>query len=324
LTGSIPLALSWPTLPALSFGGWAQVAQLALPIALILFAESWGTMRSMALRHGDTLDANRELGALGLANLASALVVGMPVGAGFSVGSANDSAGATSRLSAVVAALGLAALILFAAPLVARIPEPLLAAIVIAALTHALAPAPFVRLFRLDRDQGVAIAAALGVLAFGVLNGMLAAILLSLGTLLRRFSQPTISELGRVGTSHDFVDIARHSEARGLTGVALFRPNAPLFFANAETALGEIARRALARPEANLIVLSLEESSDLDSSATEALGEFVATLAANGRRVVLARTHDAVRDVLAAAGMDELARGATFSVADAVAQQDTP
>ncbi|CAN5547178.1 SulP family inorganic anion transporter [soil metagenome] len=322
LTGSIPLALSWPTLPALSFGGWAQVAQLALPIALILFAESWGTMRSMALRHGDTLDANRELGALGLANLASALVVGMPVGAGFSVGSANDSAGATSRLSAVVAALGLAALILFAAPLVARIPEPLLAAIVIAALTHALAPAPFVRLFRLDRDQGVAIAAALGVLAFGVLNGMLAAILLSLGTLLRRFSQPTISELGRVGTSHDFVDIARHPEARKLADVALFRPNAPLFFANAETALGEIARRALARPAARLIVLSLEESSDLDSSATEALGEFVATLAANGRRVVLARAHDAVRDVLAAAGMDELARGATFSVADAVAQQE--
>lgn len=322
LTGPIPLALSWPSLPALSFGGWARVAQLALPIALILFAESWGTMRSMALRHGDMLDANRELGALAGANLAAALVAGMPVGAGFSVGSANDSAGATSRLSAVVASLGLAALILFAAPLVARIPEPLLAAIVIAALTHALVPAPFVRLFRLDRDQGVAIAAALGVLAFGVLNGMLAAILLSLGTLLRRFSQPTISELGRVGRSHDFVDIARHPEARALPGVALFRPNAPLFFANAESALGVIVRRALARPDARLVVLSLEESSDLDSSAVEALDECVATLTANGRRVVLARAHDAVRDVLMAAGLEELARGATFSVADAVAQQE--
>lgn len=322
LTGPIALDLHWPALPGLSFAGWARVAQLALPIALILFAESWGTMRSMALRHGDTLAADRELGALGLANLASALVAGMPVGAGFSVGAANESAGATSRLSAVVAALGLAALILFAAPLVARIPQPLLAAIVIAALTHALGLAPFIRLFRLDRDQGVAIAAALAVLALGVLNGMLVAILLSLGTLLQRFSRPTISELGRIGRSRNFVDMAHHPEAHGVPGTALYRPNAPLFFANAESALGVIAQRALARPDARTIVVSLEESSDLDSSAVEALGEFCATMAANDRRVVLARAHDAVRDVLAAAGMDALARGATFSVADAVARQE--
>ena len=323
LTGPIPLTLDWPVLPALTFAGWARVAQLALPIALILFAESWGTMRSMALRHGDALDANRELGALAAANLAAAAVVGMPVGAGFSVGSANESAGAVSRLSGLIASLGLVALILFAAPLVALIPAPLLAAIVIAALTHALDPAPFVRLFRLDRDQGVALAAALGVLTFGVLNGMLAAILLSLGTLLRRFSQPTISELGQIGVSRDYVDMLRHPDAHGVPGVALYRPNAPLFFANAESALGTIARRALARPEARLIVLSLEESSDLDSSATEALCEFVVMLGANGRRVVLARAHDAVRDVLAAAGMEALASGATFSVADAVARQET-
>jgi MFS superfamily sulfate permease-like transporter len=322
LTGPIAFDPGWPSLPPLGFAGWARIAQLALPIALILFAESWGAMRSMALRHGDTLDANRELGALGLANLASALLVGMPVGAGFSVGSANESAGATSRLSAVVAALGLAALILFAAPLVARIPEPLLAAIVIAALTHALGLAPFVRLFRLDRDQGVAIAAALGVLALGVLNGMLVAILLSLGTLLQRFSRPTISELGQIGHGPNFVDIARHPEAHGVPGMALFRPNAPLFFANAESSLAVIARRVLARPDARMVVVSLEESNDLDSSAVEALGEFCATMAANDRRVVLARAHDAVRDVLAAAGMDVLASGATFSVADAVARQE--
>ena len=322
LTGPIALEFGWPSMPRFDFAGWAQVAQLAMPIALILFAESWGTMRSMALRHGEMTSADRELGALAAANLASALVVGMPVGAGFSAGSANESAGATSRLSAVVAALGLAGLILFAGPLVARIPEALLAAVVIAALTHALDPAPFTRLFRLDRDQGVAIAAALGVLAFGVLNGMFAAILLSLGTLLRRLSRPTISELGRIAASHDFIDIARHPEACGVPGTVLYRPNAPLFFANAETALGEIARRALARRDARMVVLSLEESADLDSSATEALSEFVATMKANGRRVILARAHDAVRDVLRAAGMDDLASAATFSVADAVASKE--
>jgi MFS superfamily sulfate permease-like transporter len=315
LAGSVSLVMPAWQLPPLAL--WPRLAQLALPIALILFAESWGTMRGLALKHGDPLDANRELGAIGAANLAAALVQGMPVGAGFSAGSANEAAGAQSRFAAVVASLAILALAVFASRWIARIPEPVLAAVVIAALTHALSPAPFMQLLRIRRDLWVAVGAALGVLVLGVLNGMLAAIVLSIALLLYDFSRPAISELGRIGDSSDFVDLARHEDARRVPGIAIYRPDAPLFFANAETAIRAITAR-IRTGNAVAVVLSLEESNDLDSTALEVLGEFAQSLAHDGRLLMLARIHDPVRELLVLAGLTELAANGTFSVADAV------
>jgi MFS superfamily sulfate permease-like transporter len=314
-----PVVLVLPGFDAQRSVPWLQLLPLAAPIALILLAESWGTMRALALKHGDPLDADRELGAIGAANLGAALLGGMPVGAGFSAGNANESAGATSRWAGAVASGALLALALLAGPWIARIPECVLAAVVIAALTHALNPAPLLRLVQLRRDASIALAAAVGVLALGVLDGMLAACALSVVHLLYTLSHPQISELGRVGDSHDYVDLARHGDAARVVGIAIFRPNAPLFFANAETVLRAIGTKVRASP-ARELVLSLEESNDLDSTSLEALLEFTGAMATLGRRVVLARTHDAVRDLLVAAGHAALARNATFSVAGAVAE----
>jgi len=319
LVGPITLVAVRPALPDYGPAEWSRIVQLTLPLMLILFAESWGTMRALALRTGDTLSANRELSALGGANILAALAQGMPVGAGFSAGSASEAAGATTRLTCLVASLGLAAMILLAAPAVARIPEPVLAAVVIAALTHALTPGPIIRLFRIDRDQWIALAAALGVIAFGVLDGMLLAVALSVGALLHRLAAPKLSELGRMPGSRDFVDMTQHADAVAVNGVAIFRPNAPLFFANADSIVAQVAAESTQRPASITIVLSLEESDDLDSSAVEALAELTKTLAAQSKTLHLARVHDRSRAVLAAAGMNHLADSAGFSVADAVA-----
>ena len=319
LVGPITLVAVRPTLPDYGPAEWSRIVQLTLPLMLILFAESWGTMRALALRTGDTLSGNRELSALGGANILAALAQGMPVGAGFSAGSASEAAGATTRLTCLVASLGLAAMILLAAPAVARIPEPVLAAVVIAALTHALTPGPIIRLFRIDRDQWIALAAALGVIAFGVLDGMLLAVALSVGALLHRLAAPKLSELGRMPGSHDFVDMTQHADAVAVNGVAIFRPNAPLFFANADSIVAQVAAESTQRPASIAIVLSLEESDDLDSSAVEALAELTKTLAAQSKTLHLARVHDRSRAVLNAAGMNQLADLAGFSVADAVA-----
>ena len=247
--GTIDTALGWPGLPVFGWTEASRLAQYTLPLVLILFAESWGTIRALGLRHGEALEPNRELGALGVANFASALVQGMPVGAGFSAGAASESAGAASRMTAVIAALGLAALILFGGPLIALLPQPVLAAVVIAALTHALDPAPLVRLWRIGRDQYVALGATLAVIALGVLDGMLVAILLSIAVLVRRLATPRLTRLGRLGDSHDYVDIERHPDAIIPRGIAIWRPAAPLFFANADAILDEIVRRSAENPK---------------------------------------------------------------------------
>ena len=196
LAGRIDIVPFAPSIPHLEWHVWSQLAQVALPLFLIVFSESWGAMRTLALRHGDTLEANRELVALGVSNIASGLIRGMPVGAGFSGSSANESAGAVSRLAGLCAAIVMVAAIAVAGEQIARVPEPVLAAVVISALLHSLDPGPLVRLWRLNKDQYVAAAAAVGVMILGVVDGMLLAVALSIAATLQRMSTPTIARLG--------------------------------------------------------------------------------------------------------------------------------
>ncbi|NLH80503.1 MAG: SulP family inorganic anion transporter, partial [Phyllobacteriaceae bacterium] len=319
VVGRIDAMPSLPHLPDLDLATLSRLAQLTLPLVLILFAESWGTMRALALRHGDTVVPDRELTALGLANLAAALVHGQPVGAGFSAGSAAEAAGAQSRAAAVIAALGLTLLIAVAAPLIEHLPQPVLAAVVIAALAHALDPKPLIRLWRLDRDQGIALAAAGGVLVFGIVDGMLLAVATAVAALLSRLALPQVARLGRLPGTRDFVDLARHPEALAPVGCTVWRPSEQLFFANAERLLAGIAATVARDPATRVVVLSLEETFDLDSTALEALIEFDTRLAAAGLELRLARARDPVRDLLAVAGATDLVARSSYSVDDAVA-----
>ncbi|WP_236711067.1 SulP family inorganic anion transporter [Novosphingobium barchaimii] len=318
VVGTIDTALQWPHWPGLRFRSLSQLAQLILPLVLILFAESWGTIRALALRHGDTVEPDRELLSLGLANVGAALVQGMPVGAGFSAGSAAEAAGAQSRWTAILASCSLAIIILVAAPAIASLPKPVLAAVVIAALSHALSLAPLVRLWRLDRDQYVALAAAMGVMAFGVLDGMLLAIALSIAALLHRLAAPHIVYLGQLGASHDYVDWSRHPGARPVPNMLIARPVVPIFFANADRVLAAVAKSAATASRVTMLVLSLEESPDMDSTALEALIDFDTAMAKRGVAVVYARLHDQLRDLLVKSGAGEIAERSHFSVDDAV------
>lgn len=317
VVGPIALHPHWPGLTLPGTEALGRLAVLIPPLFLILLAESWGTMRGLALRHGDELDANRELRALGWANLAAGAAQGMPVGAGFSAGSASEAAGGRSRATGAIAAAALLVLMLVGRDALAHLPKPVLAAVVIAALTHALDPAPLRRLWHLRRDFAVAAAAAAGVLLLGVLEGMLAAILLSLLLLIRRLSSPQIVRLGRLG-AHDFVDIERHPDAELPPSLAIWRPAEPLFFGNAEPVFAAVEARSGGGRPMRSIVLSLEESFDIDSSALDALLEFDRRLADRGIVLHLARVRDGIRDLLLRAGAADLVRRCAFSVDDAV------
>lgn len=318
LVGAIDIVPFWPGLPDLTWREWTRLAEVAAPLFLIIYAESWGSMRSLALRHGDSLDANREMIALGVANLLSGLVRGLPVGAGFSASSACETAGARTRLAGFVAGLAMIALVATAGPTMARLPQPVLAAVVVAALLHALDPAPLLRLWRIDRDQYIALAAALGVMILGVVDGMLLAVALSIVAILQRMATPKLVVLGRLKDSHDFVE-ASHPGVDIDARIEILRPTQPLFFANADVVLADVVARMRANATAQAAILSLEETSSLDSTTLDALIECDARLKALGKRLYLARVKRSVAQTLADAGADDLAKRAAqnFSVSDA-------
>jgi MFS superfamily sulfate permease-like transporter len=272
---------------------------------LILFAESYGSIRSLALEQGQEVQPNRDLLALGVANIVCGLLQGTPVGAGYSATSANAAAGARSRAAGLWAAAVVLALVLLFLGWIERIPQPVLAAIVIHAVSRSLRPSVFADYFRWQRDRALVVAAVLTVMIFGVLNGLLAAIAISLALLLKSLATPRLSELGRAG-AHDYVSLGRFPGAATAPDMLVLRPEEPLFFANAEPLLAQVRRRVLAKPSARLVVLSLEESPDLDSTTLEALEEFCSWLSARGAQFRVARLKDLAREALLRAQLAHL------------------
>jgi MFS superfamily sulfate permease-like transporter len=320
LTGRIDLAqaLGWPSWPR--SGQWLPSVELAAALLLILYAESYSAIRGFALKHGDKVEPNRDLLVLGIANVVSGALHGMPVGAGYSATSANEAAGAQSRWSGLVAAGTVLLLVLFALRWIERIPQPVLAAIVIHAVSKSLRLTTFAPYLRWHRDRLVALAAVLAVLSLGILNGLLFAIAFSLMMLLRQLATPRLCVLGRFAEGHDFVDIALHPEAVPPAGMLIVRPEEPLFFANAEAVFVQARHRVEAQQGLHRVILSLEESPDLDGTVLESLGDFVTWLGARGIELRVARLKDDARDALMRMALPQLPPQALddWSVEDAV------
>lgn len=320
--GHIDLSIPRPGLPDLTMKQWLDAATLAVGLLVIIFSESWGSIRSLALRHGDQVEPNRELFSLGAANLASGLIQGMPVGAGFSASVANEALGAQSKWAGVIAAVCVVVIVILGKSLIEHIPEPVLAAVVIGALLHALNPQPIIALWRMNRDQYLTLAALFSVLFFGVLHGMLIAVALSIASAIRTFIQPSVHELTELDATRNYVDRENHPEAKPHKHILILRPEEPLFFASVDGVLDVIKAQVKSRSECKILILSLEQSSDLDSTAAENLIELGSILTSHGIVLLLARVKDPVRFLLLKTAPDLFQDKLFWSVADAAADAE--
>lgn len=315
--GPFSLALPQPGIPDLTLKQWLNAAELAGGLLVIIFSESWGSIRGLAMRHGDQVEPNRELFSLGVANLVSGLTQGMPVGAGFSASVANESSGAQSKWSGVVAASSVLLLAIFGKPLIEHIPEPLLAAMVVGALLHALNPKPILALWLINRDQYLTLAAIISVLFFGVLHGMLIAVGLSIAAAIRTFSQPSVHELTELDSTRNYVDRENHPKAQPHPHILILRPEEPLFFASVDGIFDVVKSILKERSDCSILILSLEQSSDLDSTARDGLIELCQHLNQLGIITLLARVKDPVRTLLQNTSGNLFRDNLFWSVADA-------
>jgi SulP family sulfate permease len=136
---------------------WDQLGSLIVPgiiIALVGFAEPASISRTFATQDRIPWSANRELVSQGVANLASGLSGGFPVGGSFSRSSLNRLAGAKTRFSgAVTGAVVLAALPI--APVLENLPRAALGAIVFAAVINLVRIRPMLAMWRQSRVQAI-------------------------------------------------------------------------------------------------------------------------------------------------------------------------
>ncbi|MGW4929206.1 SulP family inorganic anion transporter [Agromyces sp. NPDC004153] len=307
MVGALPQGLPAPALGGLQ---WSDVAALALPaagIALVAFTDSAVLSRTLAARRGESVDGSREMAAIGAANVAGGLFGGFPVSASSSRTPVAEQAGAKTQLTGVVGALLIVAFMLLVPGLTAFLPEATLAAVVIAAASRLIDVRGFVRLVRMDRvDAFLSLAAFVGVLAVGVLEGIAVTIALSLLAFVNQSWRPYRAELGRVSGLRGYHDLSRYPEGERIPGVVIVRFDAPLFFANGGIFDDFVRSRVQAAgPGVQTVILAAEPITGIDTTAIDELVELDEYLASRGIRLILAEMKDPVVDVLRAYGVTD-------------------
>lgn len=313
LSGSLPVVGALPQgLPSPMLGGleWADVWSLLLPaagIALVAFTDTAVLSRALSARRGESVDGSQEMSGIGLANIAGGLFGGFPVSASSSRTPVAEQAGSRTQLTGVVGAALLIAFILLAPGVTAFLPAATLAAVVIAAAASLIDVRGFRRLVRMDRiDAALSLAAFAGVLVFGVLEGIVVTIALSMLAFVQHSWRPYKAELGRVSGLRGYHDLSRYPEGERLPGIVIVRFDAPLFFANGAIFDDYVRSRVRAAgPGITAVILAAEPITDIDTTAMDELVDLDDYLAKHGIRLILAEMKDPVVDVLRRYGLTE-------------------
>jgi MFS superfamily sulfate permease-like transporter len=294
-----------PALPRIAIGDLASLAVAAAGITVVAFADTTALSTTFAAKLGDPVDPNREIVALGTANLAAGLFQGFPMSASSSRTAVADAVGSKTQLTGVIGAVGIVGLLVFANNLVADLPSATLAAIVIIA-SFALFDLDEMRWWwRVRRSEFLlSLVALLGVTLVGVLEGLAVAIGLSLGDFVRRAWRPHDAVLGRIEGLRGYHDIDRHPEAAQIPGLVIFRFDAPMFFANAEHFQRRMARAIRdAQDPVRWVVVAAEPVTDVDTTAAETLREIVDEFEARGIQLTFAELKGPVKDRLRTYGL---------------------
>jgi len=322
LLGQVPQGLPPFGFPAVHVSDLNDLLPLALGCFLLGMVETAALGRMFAIKHGYRFDPNQELLGIAGANVMAGLGHGFPVSGGMSQSLVNESGGARTPLSGLIAALLMLLIVLFVSGVLRYLPQPVLAAIVLMAVVGLFNVTALRHLWRADRAEFVvAMAALLGVLGSGLLRGVLIGAIISLVQLLRRASRPHVAFLGRIPGTRRFSDMARHPDNEPIPGALLVRIESSLLYFNSDHVRDAVAAqlRAEAAPP-KIVILDLSASPHMDIQACGVVMNMADDIKAAGARLQIVEARSSVRDRLRAEGIEEhVSQVNRFtSVADAV------
>ncbi len=263
--------------PSLTLPDLALVEQLlpgALGIALMSFTETIAAGRAFARPTDPPIDANRELVATGAANLGGALFGAMPAGGGTSQTAVVRSAGGQSQKASLVTAGAALATMLLLAPMLGLLPNATLAAVVIVYSVGLIQPMEFLAIRKVrTMEFRWAVIAALGVLIFGTLQGIVVAIVVSMIGLASQTAHPRVSVIGRKRGADVLRPLSpEHPDDETFEGLLIVRPEGRLFFVN-EQYVAERIQALVAQYKPRVLALDMSRVPDIEYSALQALME---------------------------------------------------
>jgi SulP family sulfate permease len=313
VAGHLPSGLPHLSLPHLDISTLSELAPGALAIVLVGYAEALGAAKAAALQSGGTIDPNQELVAHGPANILSGLFGGFLVVGSLSKTSVATAAGARSQIANLVAAVFSFFTLIFLTPLFRNMPQPALAAIVIAAMLHLTKPSYLLHLpVRSRWSLAVTVIVIAGELTLGVLQGIALGVVLSLVALIYVTSHPKGAELGQLPGTEAYRNVKRHPEAATFPGLLIWRIGGDLFFASIGHMSSDLRASLAARPDVKRVLLDCDSVNFIDVSAGDELLGLIKALQKTGIAVAFVRVRDSVRDDMRRAEIEAAVGRANF------------
>ena len=299
VVGKVPAGFPALSLDFISLEKWRLLLPGAAFIALIAYVESVAIAKVTANLRGEKIVPNQELIALGLANLTTAISGGMPVAGGFSRTMVNFSAGARTQMAMLIAAGILALAVIFFSPWFENIPKTALAAIILVAIIPLVRIGSIIYTWKYDRGDAIAeIVTLIGVLVFGIEEGISLGIILTIISFLRKTSQPHIAVVGRIPNTEHYRNSKRHN-VETWEHLLLLRIDESITFANVNFIENFITGELNRQSNIKHIILIFTSVSDIDATALEALENLNHDLQAEQITVHLSEVKGPVLDKLA-------------------------
>jgi SulP family sulfate permease len=307
VVGEVPAGLPGFQIPSVDPSVLTGLIPAAATIALVSFMEAISVGRTFAQAHRYDIYPNRELIALGFANLAGGATGGYPVAGGFSRTAVNARAGARTQLAALVTCGVVVLTLIFLTGAFYYLPKAALSAIIVAAVASLIDIQGAREVFHIKRtDFYLLLLTFVATLSLGIQWGILVGVGASVLLFLIRTTRPHFAVLGRVPQTQSYLNIARHPHAEALPGIILVRVDAQFYFGNVSF-LKETVRRLVDESDVPVRYFVLEAAgvNDLDSAAAATLAELDEELESRGTKLVLTRIKGPVRDVLHRTGLLE-------------------
>ena len=308
IVGHVPRGLPTPGVPSLHGGDVLPLITAAAGLLLVIFSESLGAADTFATKYGYEIDPNQELIALGVANAGSGLLGGLAGGGSLSQSAVNEGAGARSEVSPLIAAALILITVLVLTPLFKNLPEAVLAALIIHAVSHLWKVAEMRRYYNLQRlEFWLALATLLGVITIDVLPGLVIGVAAMLLLVIYRASRPHVGTLARVpGERGAYGDVGRHPDYERIPDVLVLRLEAPLFYANATPIRDRIKTLVgSSDPPPRALIIDIGGTDRLDITSAEMLAELVQAMHSAGIDVALADVRQPVIKMARRSGLLE-------------------
>ncbi|MCB0504682.1 MAG: sulfate permease [Cyclobacteriaceae bacterium] len=310
IVGKVPEGLPHFSIPVFGSPHFNELIPIAATLALIAFMEAISVAKALQAKHKNEykLDANQELIGLGMSNVVGSFFSCYPTTGGFSRSAVNEQSGAKTNLAALISASLVALTLLFLTPLFYYLPKSILAAIIMVAVFGLIDIKFPVTLWKTKKEDLLMLLIAFGVtLGFGIKEGIGVSVAISLLAMIYRSTKPHYAVLGKMPDSKEYRNIERFKDVVIRKDILIIRYDADLYFANTshfmETLSEEVDKKG---NDLKLVILHGGSIAHIDTTAYQALSEFIEHMAKNNVEVYLAYVIGPTRDFLRKAGLGNM------------------